>query len=66
MEKFPAQLAFVTSWRVIAYDRLGFGSSDPHLGTIDRSFIFQEGHEFLSIFCARAGITRFVACGHSV
>ncbi|MDN7356261.1 alpha/beta fold hydrolase [Acetobacter senegalensis] len=65
-KNFPAQLASVTSRRVIAYDRLGFGRSDPHPGTIDRSFVFQEGHEFLPAFCARAGISRFVACGHSV
>ena len=32
--EFPAQLAQTTGHRVIAYDRLGFGRSDAHPGSL--------------------------------
>ena len=63
---FPATLAAVTGRRVLAYDRLGFGRSDPHPGELGPGFICAEGEHVVPRLCAEAGIGRFVACGHSV
>ncbi len=39
---FPARLAGALQRRVVAYDRLGFGRSDPHPGALPPSFIRDE------------------------
>ena len=40
---FPETLAAATSRRVIAYDRLGFGRSDPFPGKLALDFVREEG-----------------------
>lgn len=64
--EFPEQLAAATQRAVIAYDRLGFGQSDPYPGTLPLTFI---GDEAATSFAAvREGLQfdRFVVFGHSV
>lgn len=64
--EFPQRLALATGRSVIAYDRLGFGKSDPHPGVLDGGFIRQEaGGAFLALR-AQLGIEGFIAFGHSV
>ena len=63
---FPARLARATGREVIAYDRLGFGRSDPHPGALALSFVQDEAREGFAALRAQLGIGRFVALGHSV
>lgn len=63
---FPARLAQATGRRVIAYDRLGFGRSDPHPGSLPASFIQDEANQdFLSV-CRQLELGGFLVFGHSV
>jgi pimeloyl-ACP methyl ester carboxylesterase len=39
---FPERLARATGRAVVAYDRLGFGRSDPHPGTLPPTFVRDE------------------------
>ncbi|MBU4610110.1 alpha/beta hydrolase [Achromobacter sp. GG226] len=63
---FPGQLAQATGRAVIAYDRLGFGGSDPHPGALALDFVADEAKTYVPALLAHLGIHRFVACGHSV
>jgi pimeloyl-ACP methyl ester carboxylesterase len=63
---FPAALATRTGRKVIAYDRLGFGQSDPRSDTLDMDFIADEAETYFPALRAELGINRFVAFGHSV
>ncbi|WP_431860575.1 alpha/beta fold hydrolase [Azospirillum sp.] len=64
---FPAALSAATGRRVIAYDRLGFGRSDPRADTLaPAGFIGDEARSFFPVLRERLGIRRFVAFGHSV
>ena len=63
---FPANLAEATGHPVIAYDRLGFGRSDPHPGTLSADFIADEIRQILPQVLDALKIERFIACGHSV
>lgn len=63
---FPAALAAHTRRKVIAYDRLGFGQSDPRDDTLGMDFIADEAETFFPALRAELGIDRFVAFGHSV
>jgi len=63
---FPATLAAATRRTVIAYDRLGFGRSDPHPGRLEIDFIGDEAHTFFPLVRAHFGFDAFVALGHSV
>lgn len=63
---FPAQLAQITGRRVIAYDRLGFGQSDPYPGPLPLSFVSDEASgTFQTLYQARE-LEQFIAFGHSV
>jgi pimeloyl-ACP methyl ester carboxylesterase len=63
---FPERLAQATGRRVIAYDRLGFGRSDPHPGSLSASFIEDEANQdFLSV-CRQLELGKYVVFGHSV
>jgi len=64
--RFPEQLAAATGRRVIAYDRLGFGRSDPHPGRLGADFIADEGRRVVPELCRQLGLAQFIACGHSV
>lgn len=63
---FPRRLAAATGRRVIAYDRLGFGRSDPHPGRLEFGFVAGEAERVLPRVCDRLGVDAFVVCGHSV
>lgn len=63
---FPARLASTTNRRVIAYDRLGFGRSDPHPGQIGHDFVAMEARHVIPLLCEQVGVAGFIACGHSV
>lgn len=63
---FPETLAAATGRRIVAYDRLGFGRSDPHPGRLGLDFVGEEGRRAVPQLCDRLGIGDFIACGHSV
>lgn len=63
---FPQRLAEVTGRRVIAYDRLGFGRSDPHPGRLTVGFVAAEAETVVPRLCDALGVESFAACGHSV
>ncbi len=63
---FPPQLARATQRDVIAYDRLGFGRSDRHPGTLGTTFVRDEADHAFAAVLERLGIDAFVAFGHSV
>lgn len=63
---FPAQLALTTGRRVIAYDRLGFGRSEPRHGPMAPDFITQEAQNFFPAVRAQWDLERFALFGHSV
>ncbi|WP_199747031.1 alpha/beta fold hydrolase [Aerolutibacter ruishenii] len=64
--EFPQQLADVTGRELIAYDRLGFGQSDPHPGRLERGFVHDEATGGFGAVHAQLGLDGFVAFGHSV
>ena len=63
---FPARLAAATGRAVIAYDRLGFGRSDPRHDRLHGDFVADEAATFFPLVRERLGLGRFVAFGHSV
>ena len=63
---FPEQLCTATGRRVIAYDRLGFGKSDPFPGRMPLDFIYNEYSASLQPVCEQLKLDRFVLFGHSV
>lgn len=63
---FPEALAHATGRTVIAYDRLGFGQSDPMKTPIDINFIPQEAERYIPLICDYFKLDRFIAFGHSV
>lgn len=63
---FPAALAEASGRRVIAYDRLGFGRSDPRGGLLAPDFVAEEAESALPALQRALGFGRFVGFGHSV
>jgi pimeloyl-ACP methyl ester carboxylesterase len=63
---FPAKLAIATGRPVLAYDRLGFGKSDPHPGKLAVDFIRQEAFSSLAAVRVQLKIGRMALFGHSV
>lgn len=63
---FPARLARATGRRVVAYDRLGFGRSDPHPGPIGEDFVRAEARTAVPALCESLGLGALVLLGHSV
>jgi pimeloyl-ACP methyl ester carboxylesterase len=63
---FPRALAAATSRRVVAYDRLGFGRSDPHPRRLTHGFVAAEARESIPRLAEHLAIADFVAGGHSV
>lgn len=63
---FPALLAAATGRRVVAYDRLGFGRSDPRADRPSVDFVAQEAADYFPAVREQLGLDRFVALGHSV
>lgn len=63
---FPSQLAGATGRTVIAYDRLGFGQSDPHPGPLPLTFIHDEAATVVPVLCDALHLSTMVLFGHSV
>lgn len=63
---FPERLAAAAGRRVIAYDRLGFGGSDPHPGQLSMDYVQDESRTFLPQVLAQAQADAFLALGHSI
>lgn len=63
---FPARLAAGTGRTVIAYDRLGFGQSDPRADVLTPAFVGDEAALYFPAVRAQLGIGKFVVFGHSV
>ena len=63
---FPSALCKATDRQVVAYDRLGFGRSDPHPGTLALDFIAREAEGDFAAVIRQLGIARFIVFGHSV
>ena len=63
---FPEALCAATGRQVIAYDRLGFGESDPYPGTLSPDFVEAEADTGFAAIRRHYGIRRFIAFGHSV
>ena len=52
--------------QVIAYDRLGFGSSDAREQLPSLNFIEEEGLVYFPQIKAKLGLTEYLVLGHSV
>lgn len=63
---FPERLALATGRRVIAYDRLGFGQSDPHPGKLTSHFVHDEARVAFQDLREQLHLGNFLAFGHSV
>ena len=63
---FPPRLAEATDRDVIAYDRLGFGRSDPNPIKLDRQFIHAEADHGFRALIKNLHIGKFILFGHSV
>ena len=63
---FPARLAATTQRQVIAYDRLGYGQSDPHPGRNPYDFIHAEPQRSFAALREVYQLERFALLGHSV
>jgi pimeloyl-ACP methyl ester carboxylesterase len=63
---FPERLGAATGRSVLAYDRLGFGKSDPNPSALAPSFVGDEAHGGFRAVREALGIDAFVAFGHSV
>jgi pimeloyl-ACP methyl ester carboxylesterase len=63
---FPAHLSQATGCAVIAYDRLGFGRSDPHPDQLSVNFVREEAQDGFASLLKHLGFKDFVALGHSV
>jgi pimeloyl-ACP methyl ester carboxylesterase len=62
----PERLASATGRTVIAYDRLGFGRSDPNPGQLGPDFIHNEAREGFAALKSALGLERLTVFGHSV
>lgn len=63
---FPGALCKATGRKVVAYDRLGFGKSDEHLGKLALDFISSEAEANFFAVRQALGISKFILFGHSV
>lgn len=63
---FPAALSEATGRRVIAYDRLGFGKSDPRRDMPALDFIADEAKTYFPVIREQLDLQTFIGFGHSV
>jgi pimeloyl-ACP methyl ester carboxylesterase len=63
---FPEKLAATTQRAVVAYDRLGFGRSDPYLGLLPSHFIRDEATMNIPRLREQLGLGPIIPFGHSV
>ena len=64
--EFPRLLCDASGRRVIAYDRPGFGRSDPHPSKLTNDFIADEAKTTFARVHEGLELDRFIAFGHSV
>ena len=64
--QFPAHLSQAAGCSVIAYDRLGFGRSDPHPDQLSANFVRDAAQDSFGPLREQVGFNDFVALGHSV
>ena len=64
--KFPEQLAIATGRSVLAYDRPGFGRSDPHPERLDFTFIRDEAVSVVPALLDVFELDAIIPFGHSV
>lgn len=67
--EFPEQLSAATARSVVAYDRLGFGRSDPHPGQLPLTFIRDEATKVVPRVLDAVGLHEtipIIPFGHSV
>lgn len=64
--EFPAALCLHSARPVIAYDRLGFGRSDPHPARLALDFVAGEAEEGFAALRRALAIETCVLFGHSV
>ena len=62
---FPERLARATRLPVMAYDRLGFGRSDPHPGRLFLDFIRAEATATIPTLCDQLGLGVLIPLRHS-
>lgn len=62
---FPQRLAQASGRDVVAYDRLGYGASDPHPDRLALTFIEDEADAGFRCVREAFGLDTFVAFGHS-
>lgn len=62
----PERLAIATGRQVVAYDRLGFGRSDPHPSNVGKDLVEAEAHGDFQTVIDTLGLTNFIAFGHSI
>jgi pimeloyl-ACP methyl ester carboxylesterase len=63
---FPAQSVAYSGHPVIAYDRAGFGRSDPHPSKLGHDFVRDEACSSLLPLMNHFGIEKAILFGHSV
>lgn len=63
---FPSRMAKVTGLPVIAYDRLGFGKSDPHPDRLQLDFINAEANTGLYALRKHLALDKMILFGHSI
>jgi len=63
---FPALLCQRSGLEVVAYDRPGFGQSNPYPEPLPLSFIGDEADNVFPLLRKALGIGRFIVFGHSV
>lgn len=63
---FPEALSAATGREIIAYDRLGFGLSDPNPQALDASFVLDEADLAFSAVLQGLELQDFIVLGHSV
>ena len=63
---FPPMLARATGRAVIAYDRLGFGQSDPRSDALEFDFVRKEARTSLPALRDALSLERVILFGHSV
>jgi pimeloyl-ACP methyl ester carboxylesterase len=63
---FPQQLAVATRRTVVAYDRLGYGRSDSHLGPLSLNFIREEAVTVVPQLREALDLGAMIPFGHSV
>lgn len=63
---FPEKLSASTQRQIVAYDRLGFGRSDPRSDHLRATFVREEAEIYMPYLLRYFQIEHFIPFGHSV